>query len=163
MKSKIKLKNFFTFFFSRYLLTLSCVALHTQECISFEIDNWISIDPEGIFFINEHLFPRDKHLRRVLEMQNISQTSSDGVNSMELFTEYDCKKGTFRLLNHRSFSNKNLKGEFKHTVKYLNSNYLMLGEYVRDNVKGIISSSFMSQHHTFNNITNCIYVVYVCL
>ncbi len=117
MKSKIKLKNFFTCFFSRYLLTLSCAALYTQQCISFEIDNWISIDPEGIFFINDHIFPRDKHLRRVLEMQNFSQTSSDGVNSMELFTEYDCKKGTFRLLNHRSFSNKNLKGELIHDWK----------------------------------------------
>ena len=36
------------------------------------------------------------------------------------------------------FKNKNLKGEFKHTVKYLNSNYLMLGEYVRDNVKALL-------------------------
>ena len=38
------------------------------------------------------------------------------------------------------FKNKNLKREFKQTTKYLNSNYLMLGKYVRDNVKGIISS-----------------------
>ena len=48
------------------------------------------------------------------------------------------------------FKNKNLKGEFKHTVKYLNSNYLMLGEYVRDNVKGIISSD-LDYHIPYEN------------
>ena len=31
--------------------------------------------------------------------------------SMELLTEYDCKKGTFRLINHRGFSKINLEGE----------------------------------------------------
>ena len=48
------------------------------------------------------------------------------------------------------FKNNNLKGEFKHTVKYLNSNYLMLGEYVRDNVKGIISSD-LDYHIPYEN------------
>ena len=48
------------------------------------------------------------------------------------------------------FKNKNLKGEFKHTNKYLNSNYLMLGEYVRDNVKGIISSD-LDYHIPYEN------------
>ena len=48
------------------------------------------------------------------------------------------------------FKNKNLKGEFKHTVKYLNSNHLMLGEYVRDNVKGIISSD-LDYHIPYEN------------
>ena len=48
------------------------------------------------------------------------------------------------------FKNKNLKGEFKHTTKYLNSNYLMLGEYVRDNVKGIISSD-LDYHIPYEN------------
>ena len=117
MKSKTKIKNFFTCFFSKYLLTLSCSAMNIQQCISSEIDNWVPIDQEGLFFINELIFPRDKHLRRALEMQNFSQTSIDGVKSMELFTEYDCKKGTFRLLNYRSFSNKNLNGELVHDWK----------------------------------------------
>ena len=48
------------------------------------------------------------------------------------------------------FKNKNLKGEFKHTVKYLNSNHLMLGEYVRNNVKGIISSD-LDYHIPYEN------------
>ena len=48
------------------------------------------------------------------------------------------------------FKNKNLKGEYKYTTKYLNSNYLMLGEYVRDNVKGIISSD-LDYHIPYEN------------
>ena len=48
------------------------------------------------------------------------------------------------------FKNKNLKKEFKHTTKYLNSNYLMLGEYVRDNVMGIISSD-LDYHIPYEN------------
>ena len=48
------------------------------------------------------------------------------------------------------FRNKNLKKEFKHTIKYLNSNYLTLGEYVRDNVKGIISSD-LDYHIPYEN------------
>ena len=46
-----------------------------------------------------------------MELQNFSQATSDGVMSMELLTEYDCKKGTFRLINHRGFSKINLEGE----------------------------------------------------
>ena len=48
------------------------------------------------------------------------------------------------------FKNKNLKRKFKHTFKYLNSNYLMLGEYVRDNVRGIISSD-LDYHIPYEN------------
>ena len=48
------------------------------------------------------------------------------------------------------FENKNLKKEFKHTIKYLNSNYLMLGEYVRYNIKGIISSD-LDYHIPYKN------------
>jgi len=48
------------------------------------------------------------------------------------------------------FENKNLKKEFKHTIKYLNSNYLMLGEYVRYNVQGIISSD-LDYHIPYEN------------
>ncbi|MFL2593037.1 MAG: glycosyltransferase [Flavobacteriaceae bacterium] len=48
------------------------------------------------------------------------------------------------------FENKNLNREFKHTIKYLNSNYLMLGEYVRANVKGIISSD-LDYHIPYEN------------
>ena len=117
MNTQTNFKNFFNCIFSDFLLVLFCTALPFQQCISYEKNNWVSIDSEGLFFINELIFPRDRHLRRALEMQNFSKTSSDGVNSMELFTEYDCKKGTFRLLNHRAFSNKNLNGELIHDWK----------------------------------------------
>ena len=55
------------------------------------------------------------------------------------------------------FKNKNLKREFKQTTKYLNSNYLMLGEYVRDNVKGIISSD-LDYHIPYKNFNK-----YLCM
>ena len=41
-----------------------------------------------------------------------------------------------------------------------------VAEHIACNMFSNINSllfSFMSQHHTFNNITNCVYVVYVCL
>jgi hypothetical protein len=75
------------------------------------MSDWIRVDPEGVFFINKKLFPRDRHLRNVLEIQNLETTSIDGANSMELLTQYDCKKVTFRLLSHRAFSDSDLMGD----------------------------------------------------
>ncbi len=38
------------------------------------------------------------------------------------------------------FENKDLKKEFKHTLKYIKPNYIKLSKYIRNNVHGIISS-----------------------
>ncbi len=73
--------------------------------------DWIAVDSSGVFFINQKIFPRDRHLRKALEIQNFPSPSVDGVYSMELLTEYDCKKATFRLLSHRAFSGSTLKGK----------------------------------------------------
>ena len=96
---------------SIHLICLIFIFFTTKHCFAMDMKNWVSIDIDGVFFVNKFHFPRDRHLRRVLEIQNFNQRAVDGVNSMELFTEYDCKKGTFRLLTHRAFSNKNLNGD----------------------------------------------------
>jgi len=77
---------------------------------SFKIDDWIAIK-KGSLLIKNQLIPRDRHRRGVIELQNFSRATSDGVLSMELLTEYDCKKGTFRLINYRGFSEINLEGD----------------------------------------------------
>ena len=48
------------------------------------------------------------------------------------------------------FENKHLKKEFKHTLKYLKSNYLKLGKFIRDKVNGIISSD-LDYHIPYKN------------
>ena len=73
--------------------------------------DWIAVDSSGVFFINQKIFPRDRHLRKALEIQNFPSPSVDGVYSMELLTDYDCKKATFRLLSHRAFSGSTLQGK----------------------------------------------------
>ena len=78
--------------------------------VGFERDNWISVRKDSLLIKNQ-IIPRNRHRRGVVELQNFSQATSDGAMSMELLTEYDCKKATFRLVNYRGFSKRNLEGE----------------------------------------------------
>lgn len=82
-----------------------------QVALGKNLSDWIAVDAEGDYFINEIIFPRDRHLKKALELQNFNSSTVEGVNSMELLTEYDCKKRTFRLLTHRAYSDYDLKGE----------------------------------------------------
>ena len=95
--------SFFTIFFS-------IVNFGTNLAVEFEKDEWISVR-EDTLLIKNQIMPRNRHRRGVIELQNFSKATSDGAMSMELLTEYDCKKGTFRLVNYRGFSKRNLKGE----------------------------------------------------
>lgn len=82
----------------------------TEFSVGFEKENWISVQ-ENSLLIKNLTIPRNRHRRGVVELQNFSKATSEGAMSMELLTEYDCKKGTFRLINHRGFSKINLEGE----------------------------------------------------
>ena len=99
-------------FLTRILLLLF-FAFHSKIVLGVNSNSsdWIAVDTNGVFFINQKIFPRDRHLRKALEIQNFSTPSVDGVYSMELLTEYDCKKATFRLLSHRAFSDSTLQGK----------------------------------------------------
>ena len=99
--------------FNTHILLLFIFLFCSKISFSSNSSNsdWIAVDPNGVFFINEKIFPRDKHLRKALEIQNFLTPSVDGVHSMELLTEYDCKKATFRLLSHRAFSGSTLQGK----------------------------------------------------
>ena len=99
-------------FLTRILLLLF-FAFHSKIVLGVNSNSsdWIAVDTNGVFFINQKIFPRDRHLRKALEIQNFSTPSVDGVYSMELLTEYDCKKATFRLLSHRAFSESTLQGK----------------------------------------------------
>ena len=99
-------------FLTRILLSLF-FAFHSKIVLGVNSNSsdWIAVDTNGVFFINQKIFPRDRHLRKALEIQNFSTPSVDGVYSMELLTEYDCKKATFRLLSHRAFSDSTLQGK----------------------------------------------------
>jgi len=88
----------------------SILNVGTEVPVSFEKEKWISVQ-ENTLLIKNQIFPRNRHRRGVVELQNFSKATSDGAMSMELLTEYDCKKGTFRLINHRGFSKINLEGE----------------------------------------------------
>ena len=92
------------------ILTFLLAMIQFQPVSGADFSQWIAVDSEGRFLINQKTFPRDRHLRKALEIQNFYSMSSDGVSSFELFTEYDCKKGSFRLLSHRAFSAPDLKG-----------------------------------------------------
>ena len=99
-------------FLTRILLSLF-FAFHSKIVLGVNSNSsdWIAVDTNGVFFINQKIFPRDRHLRKALEIQNFSTPSVDGVYSMELLTEYDCNKATFRLLSHRAFSDSALQGK----------------------------------------------------
>ena len=99
-------------FLTRILLLLF-FTFHSKIVLGVNSNSsdWIAVDTNGVFFINQKIFPRDRHLRKALEIQNFSTPSVDGVYSMELLTEYDCKKATFRLLSHRAFSDSTLQGK----------------------------------------------------
>ena len=88
----------------------SILNVGTEISVGFEKEKWISVQ-ENSLLIKNLTIPRNRHRRGVVELQNFSKATSDGAMSMELLTEYDCKKGTFRLINHRGFSKKNLEGE----------------------------------------------------
>ena len=88
----------------------SILNVGTEFSVGFEKEKWISVH-ENSLLIKNLTIPRNRHRRGVVELQNFSNATSDGAMSMELLTEYDCKKGTFRLINHRGFSKKNLEGE----------------------------------------------------
>tara|TARA_A100001011_G_C14060601_1_gene735967 strand:- start:34 stop:501 length:468 start_codon:yes stop_codon:yes gene_type:complete len=111
--------NFFQksilYFFSKKIVLLNLVIfiylLVYEKSYAVSLNNWMKIDSDGKYLINQLLLPRDRHLRKVMEIQNLLSTSVDGVNSMELLTEYDCKKATFRLLSHRAYSSFNLRGD----------------------------------------------------
>ena len=88
----------------------SILNVGTEISVGFEKEKWISVQ-ENSLLIKNLTIPRNRHRRGVVELQNFSQATIDGAMSMELLTEYDCKKGTFRLINHRGFSKINLEGE----------------------------------------------------
>ena len=88
----------------------SILNVGTEISVGFEKEKWISVQ-ENSLLIKNLTIPRNRHRRGAVELQNFSKATSDGAMSMELLTEYDCKKGTFRLINHRGFSKKNLEGE----------------------------------------------------
>ena len=79
--------------------------------------NWISIENEKKYFLHKYFFSKDRHKRRVLEFQNLYLPSKGDVMSMELLSEYDCKKYTFRLINYRGFSKLNLSGKLLYDWK----------------------------------------------
>ena len=88
----------------------SILNLGIEIPVGFKKENWISVQKNTILIKNQ-IIPRNRHRRGVVELQNFSKATSDGVMSMELLTEYDCKKETFRLINYRGFSKTNLEGE----------------------------------------------------
>ena len=88
----------------------SILNVGTEISVGFEKEKWISVQ-ENSLLIKNLTIPRNRHRRGVVELQNFSKATSDGAMSMELLTEYDCKKGTFRLINHRGFSKINHEGE----------------------------------------------------
>jgi hypothetical protein len=95
---------------STLLAFFSILNVGTEISVGFEKEKWISVQ-ENSLLIKDLTIPRNRHRRGVVELQNFSKATSDGAMSMELLTEYDCKKGTFRLINHRGFSEINLEGE----------------------------------------------------
>ena len=71
---------------------------------------WVEVDRSDLYFLSKMGSRKDRHKRKVMEMQNLVNATKDGVRSMELVTEYDCKKNTFRLINYRGFDELNLRG-----------------------------------------------------
>ena len=90
-----------------FVLLVSCSGVLSAN---FDKSDWIPLNEIGLL-VKDQQFPRNRHRRGVIELQNFSKIASDGVMSMELLTEYDCKKGTFRLINYRGFSRRNLEGK----------------------------------------------------
>ncbi|OUV02675.1 MAG: hypothetical protein CBC42_07875 [Betaproteobacteria bacterium TMED82] len=105
MTPKIDLKSFFICFFFLIGLISVCSANNVNS------EKWYVVDTDKLYYVSLDSVQRDGHRRKILEFQNFVEVSSDGVSSMELITEYDCKKGTFRLINYRGYSDLNLEGE----------------------------------------------------
>ena len=84
---------------------------------NFFKNDWISIENGKKYFLHKYFFSKDRHKRRVLEFQNLYLSSLNGAMSIQLLTEYDCKKYTFRLVNHRGFSKFNLSGKLMYDWK----------------------------------------------
>jgi len=103
--------------------------------------------------INERSFNTSPFLEKIL-LKNIFKNNSKvfllacGVDTVSIKYAKE-KKFRYSILSPY-FENKNLKKEFKHTLKYLNSNYLMLGKFIREKVYGIISSD-LDYHLPYKN------------
>ena len=100
-------------------------------------------DFDIVQLINERAFNTSPSMEKILLGQIFKNNSkifllACGVDTVSIKYAYD-KKFRYSILDPY-FEKKNLKKEFKHTLKYLNSNYLELSNYVRSHINGIISS-----------------------
>ena len=100
-------------------------------------------DFDIVQLINERAFNTSPSMEKILLGQIFKNNNkifllACGVDTVSIKYAYD-KKFRYSILNPY-FEKKNLKKEFKHTLKYLNSNYLELSKYVRCHIHGIISS-----------------------
>lgn len=100
-------------------------------------------DFDIVQLINERAFNTSPSMEKILLGQIFKNNNkifllACGVDTVSIKYAYD-KKFRYSILDPY-FEKKNLKKEFKHTLKYLNSNYLELSNYVRSHINGIISS-----------------------
>jgi len=100
-------------------------------------------DFDIVQLINERAFNTSPSMEKILLGQIFKNNNkifllACGVDTVSIKYAYD-KKFRYSILNPY-FEKNYLKKEFKHTLKYLNSNYLELSKYVRSHIHGIISS-----------------------
>jgi hypothetical protein len=62
---------------------------------------WVRIGSTdtAVHYIDPTTIRKDGNLRRIWAMQDMRQTSPDGVMSIRLFEEYDCAEESFRYLS----------------------------------------------------------------
>ena len=100
-------------------------------------------DFDIVQLINERAFNTSPSMEKILLGQIFKNNNkifllACGVDTVSIKYAYD-KKFRYSILNPY-FEKKNLKKEFKHNLKYLNSNHLELSKYVRSHIHGIIRS-----------------------
>ena len=74
-------------------------------------------DEHAVFYINLATIHKDGHLRRVWTLEELKQTTADGVTSTREFDEYDCNEKRGRTFLSREHSEPTVDGRAPRSVE----------------------------------------------